>query len=64
MQHLGGGMNDNEVAMRIVAALMHGRRPTVENADLAVRLYRRILAGLREFQPVELKRPEELGPGH
>lgn len=43
--------DDTTAAAALVAALLHGSRANARNADLAVRLYKRILDGLRKAEP-------------
>jgi NaMN:DMB phosphoribosyltransferase len=50
--------NDTTTAAALVAALLQGSRANARNADLAVRLYKRVLEGLRKIEPP----PEPLAP--
>lgn len=43
--------DDTTTAAALVAALLQGSRANARNADLAVRLYKRILDGLRRTEP-------------
>ena len=49
---------DKTTAAALVAALLHGSRANARNADLAVRLYKRVLEGLHNAEP----RPDPLAP--
>lgn len=42
--------DDTTTAAALVAALLQGSRANARNADLAVRLYKRVLDGLRQGQ--------------
>jgi NaMN:DMB phosphoribosyltransferase len=42
---------DTTTAAALVAALLQGSRANARNADLAVRLYKRVLDGLRRIEP-------------
>jgi NaMN:DMB phosphoribosyltransferase len=42
--------DDTTTAAALVAALLQGSRANARNADLAVRLYKRVLDGLRQSQ--------------
>ncbi|HJU20398.1 MAG TPA: hypothetical protein VJ770_28415 [Stellaceae bacterium] len=42
--------DDTTTAATLVAALLQGSRANARNADLAVRLYKRVLAGLRQAE--------------
>lgn len=42
--------DDTMTAAALVAALLHGSRANARNADLAVRLYKRVLDGLRKAE--------------
>lgn len=44
--------DDTTTAAVLVAALLQGSRANARNADLAVRLYKRVLAGLRQDEPL------------
>jgi NaMN:DMB phosphoribosyltransferase len=43
--------DDTTTAAALVAALLKGSRANARNADLAVRLYKRVLEGLRRNGP-------------
>jgi NaMN:DMB phosphoribosyltransferase len=43
--------DDTTTAAALVAALLTGSRANARNADLAVRLYKRVLEGLRRSEP-------------
>jgi NaMN:DMB phosphoribosyltransferase len=43
--------DDTTTAAALVAALLQGSRANARNADLAVRLYKRVLEGLRKIEP-------------
>jgi hypothetical protein len=44
--------DDTKTAAVLVAALLQGSRANARNADLAVRLYKRVLEGLRKDEPL------------
>jgi hypothetical protein len=50
--------DDTMTAAALVAALLQGSRANARNADLAVRLYKRVLDGLRRVEPP----PDPLAP--
>jgi NaMN:DMB phosphoribosyltransferase len=54
-------IDDTTTAAALVAALLQGSRANARNADLAVRLYRRVLDGLRNGeQPSDSRAPARI----
>ena len=51
--------DDTKTAAVLVAALLQGSRANARNADLAVRLYKRVLEGLRKDEPLPNRHADE-----